>query len=61
MLHAKTVVIDGNWSMVGTANMDYRAFFNYELNLATADSGLAAELKEQFIHDLKLSELMQPQ
>lgn len=62
MLHTKAVVIDGNWSIVGTANLDYRSFFtNYELNLATADSRLAAELKEQFMRDLSLSELIQPQ
>jgi|TARA_R110000823_G_C15593999_1_gene464571 cardiolipin synthase len=48
--------------MVGEANLDYLSFFiNYELDLATADSGLAVELKEQFISDLKLSELIQPQ
>jgi cardiolipin synthase len=62
MLHAKTVVVDDNWSMVGTANLDYRSLFiNYELNLATADRGLAAELKEQFMQDLSVSEGIQSQ
>ena len=62
MLHAKTVVVDGKWAMVGTANLDYRSFFiNYELNLATADRRLAVELKEQFLEDLSQSEGIQPQ
>ncbi len=60
MLHAKTVVVDGNWSMVGTANLDYRSLFiNYELNLATADRELSSGLKEQFLRDLSLSENIQ--
>ncbi|KGD66089.1 phospholipase D/transphosphatidylase [Alcanivorax nanhaiticus] len=62
MLHAKTVVVDDNWSMVGTANLDYRSLFiNYELNLATADRGLAAELKVQFLQDLSQSESIESQ
>ncbi|MBR9910252.1 MAG: cardiolipin synthase B [Gammaproteobacteria bacterium] len=62
MLHAKTVIIDDNWSMVGTANLDYRSLFiNYELNLATADRGLAAELKKQFLQELSKSEGIESQ
>lgn len=57
MLHAKTVVVDDNWSIVGTANLDYRSLFiNYELNLATADRGFATEHKVQFLQDLSQSE-----
>ena len=57
VLHAKTVVTDDDWSMVGTSNLDYRSLFtNYELNLATIDQQLASKLKQQFIEDLSLSE-----
>jgi cardiolipin synthase len=60
VLHAKTVVVDDNWSMVGSANLDYRSLFiNYELNLVTGDKGLSSGLKEQFIRDLSLSERIQ--
>jgi len=49
VLHVRTVVINGSWSMVGTANLDYRSLFtNYELSLATPNAELACELNEQF-------------
>lgn len=53
MLHAKTAVIDGTWSTVGTANMDYRSLFsNYELNLVSRDTELARRLHQQFLVDI---------
>jgi len=60
MLHAKTVVADGEWAMLGTANLDYRSLFvNYELNLVTRDLGLAAKLEQQFLQDLEESVCIQ--
>lgn len=57
VLHAKTVVADGEWAMVGTANLDYRSLFvNYEINLVTRDPDLSSELKQQFLDDLAVSE-----
>jgi len=56
LLHAKTVVTDGNFALVGTANLDYRSvFLNYELVLASRDPNLCAALQEQFEIDLKES------
>ncbi len=53
VLHAKTAVIDGEWSTLGTANMDYRSFFtNYEVNLVARDPALAQTLEQQFLADL---------
>ncbi|WP_233716770.1 phospholipase D-like domain-containing protein [Ketobacter alkanivorans] len=53
MLHAKTIVVDDGWSMVGTANLDYRSLFhNYELNLVSTSPNLATNLKAQFLVDL---------
>lgn len=53
MLHAKTVVADGSWATVGTANLDYRSFFlNYELNLVSRDPELCERLQAQFDEDL---------
>ena len=38
MLHAKGIVVDGQWAMVGSSNLDNRSFhLNFELNLATSD------------------------
>ncbi len=53
MFHAKTAVMDGNWAIIGTANMDYRSFLlNYELNLFTRDGQLCRQLQAQFERDL---------
>lgn len=61
VLHAKAVVVDGEWAMVGTANLDYRSLFvNYELNLVTRDSGLSSKLEQQFLQDLGESERILP-
>lgn len=60
MLHAKTVVIDGCWVMLGTANLDYRSLFiNYELNLVTRDANLALALEQQGLLDMEESEQIQ--
>jgi cardiolipin synthase len=53
MIHAKTLVIDGKWSVVGTTNFDNRSFgLNDEVNLAAFDEELAAHIREDFQHDL---------
>lgn len=61
VLHAKTVIVDGVWSSVGTANIDYRSFFlNYELTFTLRDAILAEVLEQQFRDDLRQSEQIQP-
>ncbi len=61
MLHAKTIVIDGEWCSVGTANLDYRSFFlNYELTLVSTDKALVEKLESDFQGDLKQSVAIQP-
>lgn len=57
VLHAKTAVVDGEWSTIGTANLDYRSFFtNYEVNLIARDPLLATALERQFQADLAEAE-----
>jgi cardiolipin synthase len=52
MIHAKTMVIDGLWSVVGTTNFDNRSFgLNDEVNLAAFDRPLAARVAEDFARD----------
>lgn len=54
MLHAKVVVADGEWCMVGTSNLDYRSLrHNYELNLLSSDPVLCRELEKHFQCDLR--------
>jgi len=56
LLHAKTIVVDGQWVSIGSANLDNRSFaLNNELNLAFLDRGLAARMTEIFRDDLKLT------
>src|SRR5438445_9987993 len=53
MIHAKTMVIDGLWSIVGSTNFDNRSLgLNDEVNVAVCDSALAARLDEDFQRDL---------
>ncbi|HEY0406631.1 MAG TPA: phospholipase D-like domain-containing protein [Pyrinomonadaceae bacterium] len=53
MIHAKTMMIDGLWSVVGSTNFDNRSFgLNDEVNLAARDEQLTARLEEDFARDL---------
>jgi cardiolipin synthase len=57
MLHAKTAVIDGVWSTVGSTNMDFWSFStNDEVNAVILDKGFAAEMEKMFASDLAGSE-----
>ena len=57
MLHAKTALIDDHWSMVGTANLDYRSLFiNDELVLLSELPALGDALASHFLADLAQSE-----
>jgi cardiolipin synthase len=54
LLHAKTLVVDGAWSSVGSTNLDNRSFaLNEELNLAVYDAGVARQLENVFEADLR--------
>ena len=57
MMHAKTVVVDGQWSVVGSANMDVRSKeLNQENVLGILDKGLGRQLQETFLSDLQKAE-----
>jgi cardiolipin synthase len=56
MIHAKVLVIDARWTVVGSTNFDNRSFgINDEVNLASFDEALAARLQEDFRNDLRHS------
>ena len=56
LMHAKTITIDGQWSLVGTANFDTRSLFlNFEVGVAMYDAPIAAQLEEQFERDVERS------
>lgn len=55
-VHAKTMVVDQNLAMVGTANMDIRSFeLNFEVNAIVYDKEVAKELAGAFYEDIKFS------
>jgi cardiolipin synthase len=52
MLHAKTCTIDGQWSTVGTCNLDRLSLVgNYEINLAVYSPALAQRMSALFAED----------
>ena len=52
MLHAKTCTIDGQWSTVGTCNLDRLSLIgNYEINLAVYSTALAQHMSALFAED----------
>ncbi|OYU43083.1 MAG: cardiolipin synthase B, partial [Burkholderiales bacterium PBB4] len=56
VLHAKTAVVDGLWSTVGSANIDTRSFLhNYELNVMVYDPAVGQSMEDAFREDLRLS------
>jgi cardiolipin synthase len=56
MMHTKALVVDGAWSMFGSANFDNRSLeLNDEMNVAVASPTLAARFLEDFERDLTVS------
>lgn len=49
MLHAKALLVDDCWSMVGSTNLDDRSFhLNFEVNVATSHAPFCTALGETF-------------
>jgi cardiolipin synthase len=56
LLHAKTVVVDGVWSTVGSSNMDWRSFaLNYELNAVILGAEFGTQMETLFAQDVRQS------
>jgi cardiolipin synthase len=56
MLHAKTAVVDGRWSRIGSSNLNLASFIgNYELDVAVEDVGFAQEMEDMYLRDLENS------
>ncbi|MFA5488978.1 MAG: phospholipase D-like domain-containing protein [Candidimonas sp.] len=62
LLHAKTAVIDGVWSTVGSSNLDWRSFLlNYEINAVVLGRQFGARMQADFKEDLALSDRVDEQ
>ncbi len=60
LLHAKTAVIDGVWSTVGSTNMDFWSFLSDdEVNAVILSREVAIEMEKMFAGDLAESDQIQ--
>lgn len=56
MMHAKVVIVDHDWSSVGSANLDKRSLFlNFEANCLIYHREINAQLAGQFEEDFRCS------
>ena len=54
LLHAKTIVVDGVWSTVGSSNLDWRSFLhNGELNAVVLGWDFGRQMEAMFQDDLR--------
>jgi cardiolipin synthase len=57
MMHAKTMVVDGMWSAIGSMNFDNRSLsFNNESTLVALDRAVGAQMDSIFMDDIKRSD-----
>jgi len=55
-LHSKTIIADDEIASVGTANFDYRSFYqNFEVNINIYQKEIVTQLKGEFHKDMKFS------
>jgi cardiolipin synthase len=55
MTHLKALVVDDDWTVIGTTNIDNRSFeHNDEVNVALLDTGVRDRVAAQFDDDLAL-------
>lgn len=56
MIHAKVLIVDGEWGVLGSTNFDSRSFgLNDEVNVAVLAKSLAERLQADFERDLAAS------
>ena len=56
MMHAKILIVDDLWAVIGTTNLDNRSFeHNDEVNVAMRDPAVAARLLQDYERDLAAS------
>ena len=61
MVHAKTAVVDGEVTLIGSSNLDPLSMRrNYELNLLVADAATGAAMRAMFAADLREATRIDP-
>jgi cardiolipin synthase len=62
ILHAKSAVFDGIWSVIGSANLDFQSLRrNDEGNVGIIDRAFGVQMTELFFRDLENSVLITPE
>lgn len=62
MMHAKGMVVDGKWSVVGSANMDIRSHeLNQENVIGVLDAGFGEQMEAAFRQDLIRAQEIHPE
>lgn len=61
MMHAKTMIVDDDWSTIGSTNFDFRSFeHNFEANLLIYSSEINNRMVQQFSADMKNCKRVRP-
>lgn len=56
LIHGKATVVDGEWSTIGSLNLDnVSLLYNFEANIISTNSRFAEELSSHFVHDMNAS------
>jgi cardiolipin synthase A/B len=59
MMHAKVMLVDRRWTVVGSTNIDHRSFgLNDEVNLVVRSEALSTQLRRSFEEDLGHSDML---
>jgi len=60
ILHAKTMVIDGIISMLGSTNLDYRSIeYNLELSTLIRSRAFGRQMEDLFANDVRFAKRIQ--
>ncbi len=62
VLHAKTVTVDGKFSVIGSTNLDYRSIeLNCEIGAIVRSEQFANDVQRLFDHDIEYSKQIDPE
>jgi cardiolipin synthase len=54
MMHAKTAVVDGQWTRIGSTNLNLASWLsNWEIDVIVEDAAFGKQVQEMFIDDLQ--------
>jgi cardiolipin synthase len=57
ILHAKVMLVDNDWTMIGSANLDQRSFHrNYEVNVIVEGNAFGTQVEQMIAIDLARSD-----